>query len=67
LATLGEGLDRGDISINKAATSAYKYALRQTFCIETSDDPDNFSSDGMERGKATGGNGKQAAGSNGNG
>jgi hypothetical protein len=67
----GEGSDSGDKSMNKAATCAYKYALRQTFCIETGDDPDNFSSDGMERGKAaskaTGGNGKQAAGTNGNG
>ena len=36
----GEGMDSGDKSLNKAMTGAYKYALRQTFCIETGDDPD---------------------------
>lgn len=36
----GEGSDSGDKATNKAATGAYKYALRQTFCIETGDDPD---------------------------
>ncbi len=51
---LGEGSDTGDKSINKAATGAYKYALRQTFCIETGDDPDNFASDSMERGQQEG-------------
>lgn len=39
--SLGEGADAGDKSGNKAATCAYKYALRQTFLIETGDDPDN--------------------------
>lgn len=36
----GEGADNGDKATNKAATGAYKYALRQTFMIETGDDPD---------------------------
>lgn len=39
----GEGMDSGDKASNKAMTGAYKYALRQTFCIETGDDPDNES------------------------
>ena len=38
--SLGEGADSGDKAGNKAMTCAYKYALRQTFCIETGDDPD---------------------------
>lgn len=37
----GEGMDSGDKASNKAMTGAYKYALRQTFCIETGDDPDD--------------------------
>ena len=37
----GEGADTGDKSVNKAMTDMYKYALRQTFMIETGDDPDN--------------------------
>jgi len=37
---LGEGADSGDKSSNKAMTCAFKYALRQTFAIETGDDPD---------------------------
>lgn len=40
----GEGMDSGDKSMNKAMTGAYKYALRQTFCIETGDDPDKHPS-----------------------
>jgi hypothetical protein len=36
----GEGSDTGDKATNKAMTGMYKYALRQTFCIETGDDPD---------------------------
>lgn len=40
-----EGSDAGDKSANKAMTGAYKYALRQTFCIETGDDPDKFPSE----------------------
>jgi hypothetical protein len=46
---LGEGADTGDKSANKAMTAAYKYAIRQTFCIETGDDPDNTSSDTQTR------------------
>lgn len=45
----GEGTDSGDKSTPKAATGAFKYALRQTFCIETGDDPDAQSSDEQER------------------
>ena len=45
----GEGADTGDKSSNKAMTGAYKYALRQTFLIETGDDPDQFSSDEQAR------------------
>lgn len=41
----GEGADSGDKSLNKALTGAYKYALRQTFCIETGDDPDKHPSE----------------------
>ena len=37
---LGEGADAGDKSANKAMTGLLKYALRQTFLIETGDDPD---------------------------
>lgn len=37
----GEGMDSGDKASNKAMTGAFKYALRQTFCIETGDDPDD--------------------------
>jgi hypothetical protein len=48
---LGEGADAGDKSSNKAATGAYKYALRQTFCIETGDDPDQTPSDEQQRSK----------------
>lgn len=45
----GEGADAGDKAQNKALTGAYKYAMRQTFCIETGDDPDQFSSTEQER------------------
>lgn len=45
----GEGADSGDKSSNKALTGAFKYALRQTFCIETGDDPDRFPSEDFER------------------
>jgi hypothetical protein len=41
----GEGIDYGDKAASKASTIAYKYALRQTFCIETGDDPDKYASD----------------------
>ncbi len=47
----GEGSDTGDKASNKALTGAYKYAIRQTFCIETGDDPDEHASGPMERKK----------------
>lgn len=43
--SLGEGKDSGDKAIPKALTGAYKYALRQTFMLETGDDPDKVSSE----------------------
>lgn len=42
--TLGEGSDAGDKSVPKALTIGFKYALRQTFVIETGDDPDYHAS-----------------------
>ena len=45
----GEGMDVGDKSANKAATGLLKYALRQTFLIETGDDPDTTPSSEQER------------------
>lgn len=52
-ASTGEGFDSGDKSANKAMTGLYKYAMRQTFCIETSDDPDKHSEERkpVEKGK----------------
>lgn len=47
--TLGEGADGGDKATNKAMTSAYKYALRQAFLIETGNDPDETPSEQMQR------------------
>lgn len=37
---VGEGVDTGDKASYKAATGALKYALRQTFLIETGDEPE---------------------------
>lgn len=45
----GEGSDSGDKSTPKALTGAYKYALRETFIIETGDDPDQQSSSEQQR------------------
>ena len=45
----GEGADVGDKSASKAMTGLQKYALRQTFLIETGDDPDRQNSNGQER------------------
>jgi hypothetical protein len=59
----GEGADSGDKSGNKANTCAYKYALRQTFVIETGDDPDEDASERSQR--AAGQPIKAASGSNG--
>lgn len=47
--TFGEGIDSGDKAFNKAMTGAMKYALRQTFCVETGDDPDDTPSHEQER------------------
>ena len=44
----GEGVDYGDKASNKAMTTALKYALRQTFLIETGDDPDLTPSEQLE-------------------
>lgn len=44
----GCGIDTADKATPKAMTAAYKYCLRQTFCIETGDDPDERSSKAME-------------------
>jgi hypothetical protein len=40
----GKGQDRGDKSMCKAMTGAFKYAQRQTFMISTGDDPDKVHS-----------------------
>lgn len=40
----GKGCDTQDKSIPKAMTCAFKYAMRQTFCIATGDDFDKVSS-----------------------
>lgn len=37
---VGEGMDSGDKATSKALSVAYKYAMFQTFCIPTEDDPD---------------------------
>lgn len=46
---IGEAADSGDKSSPKAMTGAFKYALMQTFCIETGDDPDDYPSSEQER------------------
>lgn len=38
--TVGEAMDSWDKSMNKAMSTAYKYALMQIFCIPTEDDKD---------------------------
>lgn len=45
----GEGMDTGDKASGKAMTNMFKYALRQTFCIETGDDPDDTPSEEYRR------------------
>jgi hypothetical protein len=45
---LGEASDAGDKSAAKALTGALKYLLRQTFLIETGDDPDRYASADQE-------------------
>ena len=41
--TVGEGMDQQDKAPYKAMTGAQKYAIRQTFLIETGDDPEDDS------------------------
>lgn len=41
----GEGSDSSDKANNKAMTGSFKYAIRQTFMIETGDDPDKDQND----------------------
>ncbi len=42
----GEAFDRGDKSINKALTAAYKYFVFQSFCVPlVGDDADSFTSE----------------------
>jgi hypothetical protein len=38
--TVGEAMDSGDKSMNKAMSVAYKYALMQIFCIPTEEEKD---------------------------
>jgi hypothetical protein len=52
--TVGEGSDAGDKATAKAMTGALKYALRQTFLIETGDDPDKGASSEQERASSNG-------------
>jgi len=46
---MGKGVDNGDKAEYKAMTGALKYALRQTFVIETGDDPDKPESDAEKK------------------
>jgi hypothetical protein len=46
---IGEGQDSGDKAFNKAMTGAMKYVLRQSFCTETGDDPDDTPSHEQDR------------------
>lgn len=40
LVTIGEAMDSGDKSANKAMSAAFKYALMELFCIPTEDEKD---------------------------
>jgi hypothetical protein len=44
----GLGIDSGDKGTAKAMTMAYKYILRQLWCVETGDDPDETPSAAQE-------------------
>lgn len=48
---IGQGADSQDKAAYKAMTGAFKYAIRQTFMIETGDDPDAVSSEEIEEKK----------------
>lgn len=50
--TVGESMDSGDKSMNKAMSTAYKYALMQIFCIPTEDDKDTENSSPEPKPKA---------------
>ena len=45
----GQGADNGDKAMGKAQTNSLKYVLRNSFLIETGDDPDDTSSATQER------------------
>lgn len=47
--TIGQGVDTQDKAAYKAMTGALKYALRQTFLIETGDDPEKDTDDPTPR------------------
>jgi hypothetical protein len=51
---LGEASDAGDKAAPKAMTGAMKYFLRQSFLIETGDDPDRYASEEQEAAPAVG-------------
>lgn len=47
---IGEGMDRGDKSVNKAMTAAFKYAMFELFCIPTEgEDADSESHEVSEK------------------
>jgi len=48
---VGEGIDSTDKGASKAATNAFKYALRQTFMIETGDEADRECSEEYDNAK----------------
>ena len=50
--TVGEAMDSWDKSMNKAMSTAYKYALMQIFCIPTEDDKDTENSSPEPKPKA---------------
>lgn len=47
--TIGQGVDTQDKAAYKAMTGALKYALRQTFLIETGDDPEKDTNEPASR------------------
>ena len=57
--TVGEGMDSGDKSSNKALSSALKYALTQIFCVPTVE-PKDVENDSHESSIATKITGRQA-------
>ena len=50
--SMGEAADSGDKATAKAMTIAFKYALRQSFMLETGDDPDTTPSAEVQRASA---------------